>query len=223
MVDPSSSRLTMGATHEPTTNGSGFSTESVMAVCIMFCAAQILGWIKKTEDDHRRGERLAAYKLRSRWKKGDITPLLSIGVSETAQRRMSTLQGRGRPVIKPHRPIGDVVVQRLGDVFTLFSDEATPSQRRQAVRASAWWNHIVEAMYRAERDDARTEGMRDAYGHAERKVAQVTRVSQGKVHALCEEVRAIRKMDGEAANFPALQVSEYEAWMEHGRLPERYR
>ena len=47
------------------------------------------------------------------------------------------------------------------------------------------------------------------------------RISQGKLHAICGEIRAMRRDDAESANFPPMVLAEYEEWMEYGELPKR--
>jgi hypothetical protein len=68
---------------------------------------------RKAQEAHLRGERLAAYRARHRWKASDARPLLSIGVNEAAQRRMAALKGKGRPVVKPHRRLEDLLRDKL--------------------------------------------------------------------------------------------------------------
>jgi hypothetical protein len=64
-------------------------------------------------------------------------------------------------------------------------------------------------------------GEKGPYDHAEREVAAALRISQGTVHAICGEVRAMRREDAETANFPPMVLAEYEVWMERGELPKR--
>jgi hypothetical protein len=175
---------------------------------------------RKAQEAHLRGERLAAYKTRKKWKASDFRPLLSIGVSEVAQRRMAALKGKGRPVVKPHRRLEDALRDKLNWLI-LFRDNATPSERRRAFKASPWWKHHVEALYRGELEQARAGRIRGPYDYAERAVAAAVGKSQGTVHAICGEIRALRREDAESANFPPMVLAEYKEWMERGSLPKR--
>jgi hypothetical protein len=177
---------------------------------------------RKAEADHLRGERLAAYRVRHKWKASDLRPLLSIGVSEVAQHRMARLKGKGRPVVKSHRPLGNLLCDNLTNWSLLFRDDVTPAERRRSFKAWPWWKHHVEALYRGELERARSNRARGAHDLAERVVAEALRMSQGLVHAICREIRAMRREDAESANFPAMLVSEFEEWMEHGELPKPY-
>lgn len=175
----------------------------------------------KAERDHLRGERLAAYRTRHRWRAGDVGPLLSIEVNEVAQRRMAALKGRGRPVVRPHRPLGTVLHEKLTTGLCLFREDATSDERRRAFRTWPWWKHRVEALYRGELELARAKRIKGAHDHAEKAVADALRMSQGKIHAICGEIRALRRKDAEAADFPSMTLAEYEGWMERGEWPRR--
>jgi hypothetical protein len=48
------------------------------------------------------------------------------------------------------------------------------------------------------------------------------RMSQGTVHAICGEIRAMRRKDAEAANFLPMVLAEFEGWMECGELPKSF-
>ncbi len=188
--------------------------------CLAFC-----NWLedtaRKAQQDHLRGARLAAYRARHRWKAGDVRPLLSIGVNEAAQRRMVGLKGRGRPVVQPHRPLEDMLREKLTICSYLFREDATSDERRRSFKAWPWWKQHVEALYRGELEMARAKQVKEAHAHAERAVADALRMSQGKVHAICGEIRAVRRKDAEAADFPPMMLVEYEDWMEQGRLSKR--
>jgi hypothetical protein len=192
------------------------------AACLAFCL-----WAKeaarKAEEDNLRGERLAAYRARHRWKASDIRPLLSVGVSEVAQHRMARLKGKGRPVVKWHRPLEDLLRDKLTNWSLLFHRDVTPTERRRAFKVWPWWKHHVEALYRGELERARSNRTRGPHDQAERMVAEALRMSQGKIHAICGEIRAMRREDADSADFPPMLVSEFEKWMEHGDLPNRYR
>jgi hypothetical protein len=178
--------------------------------------------LRKAQEDHRRGERLAAYRARHRWKASDVRPLQSVGVSEVAQHRMVRLEGKGRPVVKPHRPLEDLLLDQLTNWSILLCGNGTPRERRPLFRVWPWWKHHVVALYRGELERARSSRTRGAYDVAERVVAEALRMSQGTVHGICGEIRAMRREDAESANFPAMLVSEFEKWMEHGELPKSF-
>ena len=188
-------------------------------VCLAFCK-----WIEKAQRNHHRSELLTAYKVRHKWKKSDVKHLLSIGVNERAQRRMAKLEGRGRPVVKERRSLEKVISEELTNWLILFREDATPDERRGAIRNKKWpwWKHVVEALYRGEQELAREKRIRGPHDHAETMVADALRVSQGTVRAICGKVRAMRQEKGEAANFPPILLTEYEEWMERGELPKRF-
>ncbi len=202
--------------------------ESVLPVALRLVAAYRAFWrwaeevARKAQEDHLRGERLAAYRARHRWKASDVRPLLSVGVSHVAQHRMARLKGKGRPVVKPHRPLEDLLCDKLTNWSRLFRHDVTPTERRRSFKVWPWWKHHVEALYRGELERARSSGTKGAHDQAERAVAEALRMSQGTVHAICGEIRALRREDTELANFPPMLVSEFQEWMEHGELPKRF-
>jgi hypothetical protein len=214
----------------PDRPGTDFATEaleSLVAVALLVGAAYVAfcRWTEETDrklrEDHLRGERLAAYRARHRWKGSDVRPLLSIGVNETAQRRIAALKGNGRPVVRPHRPLDDLLHDKLTNWLKLVRDNATPNERRRSFKVWPWWKHHVEALYRGELERARANKVKEPYDHAERAVAAALRISQGKLHAICGEIRAMRREDAESANFLPMLLAEYEEWMERGKLPKR--
>jgi len=135
---------------------------------------------------------------------------------------MAVLKGKGRPVVKPHRPLEDWLCDKLTSWSALFRADATPNERRCSFKVSPWWKHHVEALYRGELGRTRANRIRGPHDHAERAVADTLRVSQGTVHAICGEIRATRREDSESANFPPMLLTEFEEWMEHGKLPKRF-
>jgi hypothetical protein len=182
-------------------------------------------WAKETErkarEAHLRGERLAAYRARRKWKASDVRPLLSLGANEVAQRRMAALKGKGRPVVRPHRPLDNLLHDKLTNWLKLVRDDATPDERRRSFKVWPWWKHHVEALYRGELERARTNRVKGPHDHAERAVADALWISQGKVHAICGEIRAMRREDSESANFPTMVLAEHKKWMARGELPKR--
>ena len=215
------------APERPGTDFAKEALESLVAVALLVGVACVAlsRWTEETDrklrEAHLRGERLAAYRTRHRWKASDVRPLLSIGVNEAAQRRIAALSGKGRPVVKPHRPLDDLLCDKLTNWSIMVRDDATPNERRRSFRVWPWWKHHVEALYRGELELARADQTRGAHDHAERAVAAALRISQGTVHAICGEIRAMRREDPESANFPPMVLAEYEEWMERGELPKR--
>ncbi len=189
-------------------------------VYLAFCD-WVQGAAHEAELNHLRRERLVAYRVRHRWKAGDAAPLLSLGINKAAQCRMARLEGRGRPVVRPHRPLEEVLRGKLIAWSCLFHTDAMPDERRRAFKAWPWWKHHVEALYRGELELARAGRVKGAHDHAERTVAVALRMSQGKVRAICGEIRALRREDADAANFPPMVLAEYEGWMERGKLAMR--
>jgi hypothetical protein len=196
-----------------------------IAVAVGLVMVALYQWAEKAartaEEKHLRAERLAAYRLRHVWKASDIRPLLTVGVSQAAQRRIASLHGRGRPIVKQHRSLEDVLSDQITNWSNLLCEDSTPNERRRSFRGWPWWKHHVEALYRGELEQARANRLKGPHDHAERVVARALRMSQGAVHAICGEIRAMRREDAESANFPPMQLSEHEAWMERGKLPKR--
>ena len=124
-------------------------------------------------------------------------------------------------MVKPHRRLEDLLRDKLTNWLIPFRDDATPSERRRSLKVWPWWKHHVEALYRGELERARANQIKTPYDYAERTVADALRISQGKLHAICGEIRAMRREDAESANFPPMVLAEYEEWMEHGELPKR--
>jgi hypothetical protein len=208
------------------TNFAKVALEGLVVVAFLVGAPLALRqWAEETErkarEAHLRGERLAAYRARHRWKGSDVRPLLSIGVNETAQHRIATLKGKGRPVVRPHRPLDDLLHDKLTNWLKLVRDNATPNERRRSFKVWPWWKHRVEALYRGELERARANRVKGPHDHAERAVAAALGISQGTVHKICGEIRAMRREDAESANFRPMVLAEYEEWMERGELPKR--
>ena len=189
------------APERPGTDFAKEALEGLAAVGLLVGVAWVAfcRWTEETDrklrDAHLRGERLAAYRARHRWKASDVRPLLSIGVNEAAQRRMAALRGKGRPVVKPHRPLDELLCDKLTNWSILFRDDATPNERRRSFKVWPWWKHRVEALYRGELERARADHISGPHEYAERAVAAALRISQGTVHAICGEIRAMRRED----------------------------
>jgi hypothetical protein len=168
----------------------------------------------KAELDHHRGELLAAYRRRKKWKKSDVQNLKSLGVNEVALRRTEKLTGTGRPVVPPHQPFGEVAARKFIAFVRLCDEGSTPEQRKQAFKLWPWWPHYVEALYRGEHALAKERGIAGPSEHAEHLVGSELGVSASTVHRICGEIRRKRKEWDGAADFPPMTLGEYRGWME---------
>jgi hypothetical protein len=180
----------------------------------MIIAGAVWKALEKAERNHHRAELLAAYRRRKSWKKSDIPHLKSLGVNKVALRRMEALEGTGRPVVRPHQPLDEIVVKKLDAFLTLLGDGTPPDKRKQAFRLWPWWPHYVEALYRGEHALAKEQGIAGPSDYAERSVGSEFGISAAKVHSICGEIRRKRKEWDGAADFPAMTLSEYRGWME---------
>ena len=133
----------------------------------------------KAQQDHLRGERLSAYKLRKKWKTSDVRPLLFIGVNEGAQRRIAKLKGKGRPIVK-HRALDDIVSEKLTKWLSLFCENATPNERR-AMEVWPWWKHCIGANWK---------------WHEKSKIKElmITRREQSEVHCECRKEKSTQSV-----------------------------
>jgi len=196
------------------------TTDRYIVAALILLAAHfqksIVAWLERLEQQHYRGQRLAAYRHRHAWKKSDIPHLESLRVNQAARNRMERLEGRGRPVVKPHRPLDDTIIGTLSALQSLFDTAASPSQRRQAVKLWPWWNHYVEALYRGEHELAKSRGLKSPSTEAELAVGTALGMSPASVHGVCGKIRKMRAEDAESANFPRLTLAEYEEWMRTG-------
>jgi hypothetical protein len=192
-------------------------TRVVAVGLVIYCLGQtFVSWAEGLERRHHRAQLLAAYRRRHAWKKSDIPHLKSLGVNEAAQRRMERLTGRGRPVVKPLQPLDIAIVEKVSSFQPLFDPEASPAKRRQAFKLWPWWRHHVEALYRGEHTRTKEQGIRSPSLEAEISIGRTLGISAAAVHAICGEIRSMRKEDPESANFPAMTLAEYEQWMETG-------
>ena len=180
--------------------------------------SSVLQAAEKAEENHRRAQRLAAYRHRRQWKQSDVPSLLSLGVNKAAVSRMRRLPARrGRPTVRPYTPASEVILTKLLALGIVCNPKSTPCQRRDAFRNSPWWKHHVEAFYRGEHRRAVENKIAGPSDLAERKVGAALGISQGKVHAICGAIRKLRKSDGLSANFPEATLEEYEEWMATGK------
>lgn len=177
-------------------------------------------WLESTATDaeraHHRGELLAAYRRRSSWKKADVPHLQSLGVNATAQRRMSLLTGRGRPVVHPHQPLWSTLTRRFAEIQPLCDPAASPQQRKRALRRWPWWRHYVEALYRGELARAKNRGIARPSIYAEEIVGDAMNISAATVHKICGEIRRLRGEWEGAANFPPMTLDELNRCMKSG-------
>lgn len=188
----------------------------VVGVIAYAVGKSVLSWLESLEDKHHRGQLLAAYRRRHSWKKSDIPRLESLGVNHHAKLRMQRLAGLGRPVVTGHRPLHEILLDRVNTFALLVGSEATPEDRKRFFRTWPWWKHHVEAYYRGEHALARRQGLRNPSLEAEIKVGRTLGMSQSAVHAICAEIRRMRQEDELSANFPAETLEDYERWMNFG-------
>jgi hypothetical protein len=187
---------------------------AVIVMVALFSARQSLeAWAENLQRQYRRRQLLAAYRRRHAWKKSDIPNLQSLGANSTAQRRMERLVGRGRPVVKPHRPLDAEIVNKVEAFQVLVDPDASPDKRRRAFKQWPWWPHFVEALYRGEHALAKDQGTKGASTEAEIAVGRALGISASTVHSICGDIRRKRKEDPESANFAAMTLVEYEGWM----------
>jgi hypothetical protein len=189
--------------------------EGVLSVCTML-AKWVESMANDAERDHHRGELLAAYRRRLSWKKADVPHLRSLGVNAIAQRRMSLLTGRGRPVVRPHQPLWSTLARRFADIEPLCNPAASPQQRKRARRRWPWWRHYVEALYRGEFAQAKNRGIAGPSRYAEEIVSDAMNISGATVHKICGEIRQLRQEWEGAANFPPMTLDEFNRCMKSG-------
>ena len=154
-------------------------------------------WVEATARDaeraHHRAELLAAYRRRWSWKKADVPHLRSLGVSAIAQHRMAQLTGRGRPVVRQYQPLWSTFIRRFADVQPLCNPKASPQQRRRALELWPSRDKYVEALYRGERDHARSRGAEGPSWQAEETVGRALGYSGAKVRKICAAIRRERQ------------------------------
>jgi len=193
-----------------------YTVSTVVGLAVLALDKFVVLAAEKAEEQHHRAELLATYRRRRSWKKSDQAHLESLGVNMAARRRMAKLEGRGRPVVRPHQPLGLAVATKARALQPLFSLDSTPAERIQALKLWPWWKHHVEALYRGEHDLAKKGGIAGPSEHAELLVGKALGISPAKVHAICGEIRRKRSEWDGAADFPAMPLTELERWMKTG-------
>jgi len=201
----------------PTLSPDALTGLVVIGLLMLSIAKTLVTWAQNAERRHSRAQLLDAYRRRHAWKKSDIPRLESLGVNVAARRRMERLAGRGRPVVRPHQPLDVAIVTKLNAFRSLVDPEASPDERRQALRLWPWWPHYVEALYRGEYAIAKQRGTKGASVETELAVGKALAISAAAVHSLCGRIRRMRKDDEESANFPAMTLAELETWMQTGK------
>lgn len=213
-IDPERAELVKQGTEKLLQGIYSVSTMVGMAVLALNEFAVLAA--ENAEERHHRAELLAAYRRRHSWKKSDLAHLESLGVNKAAHSRMTRLTGIGRPVVRPHQPLGGAVVAKALALQPLFSPDSTRAERVRALKSWPWWKHHVEALYRGEHDLAKTTGAVGPAEHAEALVGNALGISPAKVHAICGDIRRLRAEWDGAANFPAMSLGEFEEWMTTG-------
>ncbi|AXK79546.1 hypothetical protein DW352_02835 [Pseudolabrys taiwanensis] len=186
---------------------------AVLVLCAAFAWQSIVAWADDQERRFHRRQLRDAYRRRHDWKKADLPHLRALGVNSAAEKRMQRLSGRGRPVVKQPRALHEEILGKLGTISPLVSGDASPGERLKAVKQWPWWPHHVEALYRGEYARAKAQGLRGPSTEAEVYVAEALGISAAQVHAICGEIRRMRREDPESANFPPMRMAEYQSWM----------
>lgn len=169
--------------------------------------------------EHNRAELLQAYRRRHQWKRSDIPRLESLGVNAAARSRMRRLPSRrGRPSVRPHISLAQLILVKANALGTVFDPNITPSSRRRALKNSPWWKHYAEALYRGEREEARATGVPGPADHAERVVGRALGISPSSLRSICRPIRRMRDRHEPCANFPMMTLADYEGWMLTGEL-----
>lgn len=215
-VQPSIVPAIPGSTGEANAQAAGQYVVVGAVLLIAYFQRSIVAWLGKLEQRHYRGQRLSAYRRRREWKKSDIPHLESLGVTQAARNRMERVSGRGRPVVKPHRPLDSAILETIGTLQPLFDKAASPGQRRQAFKSWPWWDHYVEALYRGEYYLAKGRGLKSPSTEAEDAIGVALGISSASVHGICGRIRKMRADDAESANFPTLTLADYDDWMQTG-------
>ena len=167
---------------------------------------------------HDRAQRLEAYRRRREWKQSDIPRLESLGVNAAARSRMERLPSlRGRPTIRAHSPLAEVILAKAGALGSMYDPLGTPASRLKALKAFPWWMHHAEALYRGVHEEARRRCLPGPADHAERVVGRALGISPSSLRSLCGAVRAMRARDEACANFPAVTMAQYEEWLLTGK------
>jgi hypothetical protein len=203
---------------EPLTNLLDFGR--ALALLIVTAVEALSKLAESADRQHNRGELLAAYKVRHSWKRSDLAPLRSLPLNAPARERTLGLRGTGRPVVRPHKPLAEVIRTKIESIRPLFDSSCHPSERVRAVKVWPWFNHYVEAMYRGEHRLAKQRQIAGPSSHAEWEVGKTLGLSPSKVHSICGEIRRLRQEDCESADFPPMTVSEFEQWMTTGNMPD---
>lgn len=199
-------------------NLANFVLVLIIGACVI--ANALSSALEEAERRHHRGEKAAAYRLRRAWKKSDVTNLKTLNLNATAQKRIELLSGKGRPVVKAHRPLDQVISEGVQAFLPLVSPDASPSDRKRAFKKWPYWKHHVEALFRGEHELAKMRGIAGPASHAERLVGSALGISVASVHAICGEIRVKRKEWEGAADFPPMTLEVYEQWMKTGDYPD---
>ena len=193
------------------------ATAVAIAVVSIYEAAEME--IEKADRAHGRAELLVAYKQRHRWRKSDIPRLESLNPNGYARARMRRLEGRGRPIVAEHRPLGTSFLKTVRALHIVNNPATTPMERRRAMKNTPWWAHHVEALYRGEYALAKESRTKGPSAVTEEKVGRALGLSASTVHSICSSIRRERRRWEGAANFPPMTLDAYEDWMNSGQNP----
>lgn len=166
--------------------------------------------------EHERAKLLAAYRLRHRWKASDAARLRQLKLSPVAERRVSQLNGRGRPIVTHATPLSNFLQKALHSMKAL-DEKASPGDRLAAIKKMHWWPHYVEAVYRGEYKAAKAGGLGSAAETTEELIAKNLGISSAVVRKLCTKIRKMRGEDFDAANFPPARLCDFIDWIRSGK------
>lgn len=177
--------------------------------------------IEQTEIDHRRRGLLQIYRQRHSWKKADLVRLRTYRLNKTALNRFAKLKASkrlGRGTTVAYIPIADHLVA-VGKFLVEMHDPATlPLRRLRMLKQTKWYAEFVEMTYRGEYARMKRLGGKSKSSRAEDAVATAFCISVPTLKQLCCSVRKDAAA-GFAMSRP-IEVTDFEAWKNNGRLPE---
>ncbi|WP_376100916.1 hypothetical protein ACE7GA_26730 (plasmid) [Roseomonas sp. CCTCC AB2023176] len=179
---------------------------------------------ERAHEGHRRAAILRAYKLRHRWRRGDRHRLEELGVSQIGRAhfdRITAARRRGRPVVTPYLPLAAAVCTTLETLVALGDRNTAPHIRRRLLRATPFWPHVVEAVYRGEYAGALARGVVTPSTHAEEETGRACGLAGDSVRKLATGVRRSRRETGDPAWFPSISAAEFVRWTRTTEIPER--
>ena len=169
--------------------------------------------LERWDEQILRAQRLAALRLRHRWKLSDRKRLEALGITLTP-RQIQRLRGTGRPSVRELSSPATPFFRSFAAGTILFLPGSSRQQRINALRQWHWWPHHVEALYRGERMENRFKS-----DQAEQAVGRILGISPALIRKLCQRIRQERRRWDGAANFRPMTLKEFLAWMDSGVNP----